>query len=1199
MAAGCIYTYKGNKYNERELKNILSNGEFERLVQSRDITIPGLEQFYQLGADQSNIADRLTKMHDAVQVPNRNEKGEQEDYYIYNDRHIRRVTTVIKARQRKKFGAAVDKVQQDIWDQARDLGIKLHEFNNDIVNRLTNKPSIIDLTKLKKNEAEVYNHLNAYITDLISLKIKAGSIFMAEVRIADPTRNLAGTVDLLEVTKDGKINIYDYKTRSRESLHKIKLDEYSQQLKMYADILESTINVDVLQRRIIPIKISKNKDGSIAVDIKNQEPVALEKTGIEELDTLLDKLYSRLDYLQSLTPTEANKLAHKQKIEDVQKSIKSIQIQKDLTGTIEVALDEVETIVNDLKAGTFDLNTNLRDSHDLLKLYKEFDSYVPEMLVDKETKEQIGTLLAQARFAERSLLKAEKDYLVNNGEKYGIIGTEGTKTKKDFLSPVKELGRWDRFVQGPSFSEHPVMQTLRRAVENKIVLTRERFVEIRDQVKDKQKLMFDYLGETTFEPLLQVNKSGRTGKLVDKVSPEYWFEAAKAKKDGDIAWFTNNSEFNQDRYAKDLKNYTQFVSKSTKLNNQAKNNLINKWIKDNNANWFKYHTAKEKWFDSRWVDIKQGKYKGTAVEEFYDYYRTVMKELLDELPLETTYETFVPNIKSSFLERTANAGIGNALKSGFDFSSLEVLHDDPKYGKYDADNNPIDNIPILYTDALNPNEKSYDLGLLLTAFAGTALNYKNLTDLEGLKEASLSFVRNQDELMTTSKDEVRRTTSGQERKKPNESTSSHYGQLKDYVDVVFYGRRRVVEKTKTFKSGFLDRITSWSKGEETVTEREYAWSKLFDGVLNFTAIKALGFNFFAPITNYLSGESTSFMTGINGLYFNVADKTKALALLASNDQKAKLFIDKFKVKMGDFELDELNVLSTDKIKMGVADAAFIGYHLGDYAVQNSNFIAMLLSNKHEIKWDDYEVVDNKLVSKQPENKLTITRFKNKVMKVNKKIMGNMDHNDHASAKRYMLGRAVMQFRNWLPATFEERWGRKRFDYDLEEYTEGRYRVGFRYVIEHVIKPMLSKTKSRLLEWKNLTPQERAALKSNILDIVIITGVFAMLGVLRGDGDDEKTMMDRYSIRVIDRLLAELTFFTLLPLPNVIQDKYQIIISPAAAVSTVEDIMRVWDHTIKKIEAEEKADPARAIKRLVPGINQITKLDEILSGKVQY
>lgn len=1189
----CINTYKGQRLNDRQLKNLLADGEFERLVKSGAIKLPGLDQFYKLGNSQADVVEKLRKLNDLV-VPNDGET------YLLDGKPIRRVTSVIKAKQKKKFGAAADQATQDMWEEARATGEKLHLFNQNIVNRLTSAASVLDVDKLSPNEKLVYNHMDAYITDLISLKIKGGSIFLAETRIANPTKNLAGTIDLIEVTPDGKINIYDYKTRSRSELHKIKLDEYSQQLKMYADILESVLNTEVLQRRIVPIKISRKSDGSMNVDIKDQEPVALEKTGLEELDILLDKMYSRLDYLQSQSVPEGQRLAHKEKIDSVQKSIKSIQISKDLTQTIEIGLHDVETIISELNAGTFDLNTNLREAHDVLKLFKEFDRYIPDGFLSTELQAKVAMLITQARAAEKKLEKAEKEYLVANGGKYGIIGTEATKTRKDFLSPVKELGRWDRWIQGASFSEHPVIQTLRRAVEGKVIKTREEYVTIRDNAQIKQKAMFDHLGESTFEPLLQTYESGnKTGKLVDKVRPEYWSAAAKAKKDGDIKWFQENSFFDLDKYNRDLERYKQFVGKSNKLKPEGKSAVVAKWIKENQSNWYKYHSAREKWYDQKWLDITSGKYKGTPVEDFYNYYKETMNRLIENLPVEDIYDTFIPNLKAEFLERSANVGLGNAMKSMADMTFLEVLHDDPKFGKYDADNNPIDNIPVLFTNELSPKDKSYDLGLLLSAFASTSLNYQNLTELEALKEASLAFMRNQDEYITTSKDEVRISPSGQERKKANPSTTSHYGQLKDYVDTVFYGRRRSNEKTKTFKSGFLDRINSWAKGEETVTEREYAWSKLFDGVLQFTALKALGFNLFAPVTNYLSAESTSFMNGVGGLYFNTANKTEALKLLASNNEKAKLLIDKFAVKMGDFELNELNSLKTSAVKMGITDMSFIGFHLGDYTVQNSNFIAMLLSDKHEVKWSDYEVVDGKLHQKTTISELDQIKFRNKAMKVNKKIMGNMDKNDYASIKRYALGRALMQFRNWLPAMFEERWGRKRFDYDLEMWTEGRYKVGWRYMVEHVLKPMFTDTKNKLLEWKNLTDQEKAALKSNIFDLVVITGTITLLGALRADDNEDRSMMSRYSIRVIDRLLAELTFFALPVTSDMWADKYQIIISPAASVSTLEDLGRIFTHSIRAVQGDEEADPARAVKRMVPGINQVQKLDEILSGEVQY
>ena len=1179
----CVFKYKNKEYSEKEFKQLLSNGELQLLASNGKITIGS--EFYQIDKSQEGVESDLLKMHDQVQ-PN------DDKTYLVNGQPLRRVTSLIKERQRKKFGSAVDQATKDLWEEARATGDKVHLFNQDIINRLFNRASVVDLTKLSPNDKLVYDNLEAYINDLVKLKIQRGSVFHAEVKIADVEKNKAGTVDLIEILPDGNINIYDYKTRSKENLSKIKLDEYSQQLKEYSDILEKQLGVKVIQRRIVPIKITKKVNGELKIDIKSQLAVAQEKTNIPELDQLLDALYSKLDYLTSQKVSDSKKPAHQEKIESTQKAIEAIQINRDLTIVLETGLDTVNQIIEDLTDNTFDINTDLKDAHDSIKLYKELDKYVPDSFLSDDIKTKLAVVTTQARLAERKLIKTEEKYLVENGVKYGVIGTGATP--EDFLSPVKELGSWNRWMQGASYSEHPILNTLRRAAEEKVVSTREQFVKIRDEIKDKQTKMFDYLGETSFDVLLQKSEDGsKTGKLVSRIKNEYWKQAAIAKSAGNVEWFKNNSVFDLDRYNKDYVNYKKFISSRKTLKEDVKESIINKWVKENESNWFKYHKADDSWVDPAWNDIVNGKYKGTPVEDFYNFYTSTMNSLLEELPIEDVYQDFIPNMKAGFLDRVANVGIGNVLKSGFDFSFLEVLHEDPKYGKFDAENNPIDNIPILYSDKLKASEKSYDLGLLLAAFSSTALNYKNLTELEGLKEASLAFVRNQDELLTTSTGKVKQSQSGQDRKKKNFSSNSHYGQLKDYVDAVFYGRRRLNEKTATFKNRFVDRVTNWAKGEESDVEREYSWSKVFDSVLNFTAIKALGFNLFAPITNYLSGEASSFITGVNGLYFDSKDKLRALQMLASNDPKAKMLIDKFNVKMGDFELDELKMLSTDKLKVGPQDIAFAGYHIGDYAVQNSNFIAMLLSGKHDIKWEDFEIVDGKLVDKKGFTNLDISKFRNKALKVNKKIMGNMDKNDQAAAKRYMLGRAIFQFRNWLPAMFEERWGKKRFDYDLEVYTEGRYRIGYAYFIDHVINPLLGKTKKELLAWKSLTPEQRAAMKSNLLDLVMILGVFAMVGIVKGDDDDEKTMLSKYSFKVIDRLLAELTFFTLLPLPNVIQDKYQIIISPAASVSTIEDLIRIWDHTAKKVMGDEKADPARAFKRLVPGVNQILKLEELM------
>ncbi len=290
---GCLNIYKNKSYTDKEFKTYLASGEFQNLVRSGVITIPGVGEFYQVSNTQQDIVDKLTKINELVQ-PN------DSTTYLVNGKEVRRVTSVIKAKQKNKFGSAVDQATLDIWEEARETGTKLHAYKQDIVNQLTGGTKLVDQNKLTTNERLVYDNLSVYITDLISLKIKGGSKFLAEVRIADIEKNLAGTVDLIEVTPDGKINIFDYKTRSKEKLHKIKLDEYSEQLKSYADILEKVTGADVLQRRIIPIKVTRDKDNNIKVDIRTQEPVAFEKTGIEELDILLDKFNARLEYLESI-----------------------------------------------------------------------------------------------------------------------------------------------------------------------------------------------------------------------------------------------------------------------------------------------------------------------------------------------------------------------------------------------------------------------------------------------------------------------------------------------------------------------------------------------------------------------------------------------------------------------------------------------------------------------------------------------------------------------------------------------------------------------------------------------------------------------------------------------------------------------------------------------------------------------------------
>ncbi len=81
------------------------------------------------------------------------------------------------------------------------------------------------------------------------------------------------------------------------------------------------------------------------------------------------------------------------------------------------------------------------------------------------------------------------------------------------------------------------------------------------------------------------------------------------------------------------------------------------------------------------------------------------------------------------------------------------------------------------------------------------------------------------------------------------------------------------------------------------------------------------------------------------------------------------------------------------------------------------------------------------------DQLEIDKISNKIQGLNQVIHGRYSTRDAAVLNQYMLYRAAMQFRKWIPTAFEQRFASHRFNDRLNVETEGRYRTVGRLSLE--------------------------------------------------------------------------------------------------------------------------------------------------------
>jgi hypothetical protein len=337
------------------------------------------------------------------------------------------------------------------------------------------------------------------------------------------------------------------------------------------------------------------------------------------------------------------------------------------------------------------------------------------------------------------------------------------------------------------------------------------------------------------------------------------------------------------------------------------------------------------------------------------------------------------------------------------------------------------------------------------------------------------------------------------------------------------------------------------------------------------------------------------MSGAGGLDYTTGDLTKAIGLITAGKfkfqslegQKMRLILEWLRLDKDKIDREVFRKV-TNNMPSAILDKynGMTGMRESESVMVESGAAAMLLSGKHNVKFEDFDVVDGKLVFKKEFNSIAKSMFKQKIMAVNSKTIGAMNPDDVMLAKKYMLGRMLMQHRSWLPAQAFARFGSRQFNYVLERYTEGRYRVAVR-----AFKSIMSKGVSRGME--SLTPEEEAAAKEAFAEATIILGTMLLLVALHAvDDDDKKEAWYKMTNKVSTRVLGELFFFA----DPTLQSQWAILQSPAASTSTIEDAGRLVRDVFREASADFQEDPEKVRKKAKPGEKAIKMIPYLSKTK---
>jgi hypothetical protein len=1233
------------------------------------------------------------------------------DKYFLDAKEIkRRVTNLAKDFYAKVFpNQNIPDEKREIYNLQAEKGTAIHSDIENIIKRFTNDDGTFNVKGKPRpvtfnTSEQIYNILEANIAsrlDYWARKYGESTRFLTEVKVADINRDIAGTIDLIVLKPNGRVDIYDWKSMdfSQGSLKTgvpwWKEEAYTIQLDEYAKILKAAYGIDVDLKRAVPIRaiftqdpVSKKKTSLGAIEIGsiaqldeskpylNPVPSRTEKTNVRDIDILLDSLRSLYESIKDRKASLDERYIKNQELEKIKKAINDIQLRNSLDGFVEngnLLLSNVQKAIND---NTLTLNTAQTYYKELL-LYADIAKLKAAMGNSNFTEAQssaIYNLSGKANEMESIL----KDWLANAGNE--IANNVGVR---DVTRVEQNVGFWKGMIRSISNSPNATVNTFYKY----LVKFQDNIMEYRNNNNTElEKLKADLTAwgkakgidpRNLFDGILQIDDKGRwNGGFLNKYTKAFREQKKDAIDKGDIKKLEELLDLSPEAKKrfdeKQKKFYTWADSTQFSLDPEKDKNIREKkkesWNYQNNVFEDKYKKTallnynngiqgKEKYVAPKWTEL-HGKGNEPLLAT-YNYFQSLLNHADRELGMIDNTGKFIPNIENDKIDMWAqygNTAIFNlkGFFEGFEYKTNTTYGEiDPVTGKSKKSVPKLflNNLGQLKTDDVTGEEytdfslKSKDLFTVFSIWGKHMAEYEYMSKLEEIGNLMLTVEEIKGKHLEKGADGKYVEVQG---------NAKNYEYLEDFQNFFVYGQKQ-------------KDANAW---EFNLFGKNYAGKAILSGTIRYMGMKTLAFNTTSITANYVGGKFNTFFVATKGKFFDrrqwafgeyalSQDKGKGLVELSLYESVKKLTYDNMFIgqRYSDKAVQHPVLLAMTK-SYGVIDGQIV--NLKEYVQGKNNYAniynlpvadqrALLSKIDSEVKELEPQsiynlaTVNDKGVLEIPGIKRgdpTILNFRQQVRRANRTILGNATSEDISRYRMTLLGQALGQFRNWMPALIDERFGELRYNVDIENWQKGKARVFFdnyfsatpdvqsksKQVLEiltkHIgslvkdfigftsdtniqnrAKILYAKEKARAIEQGlpfDITEHEYIELhlqnlRSMINELRLILAFTAIPFALASASDDDKNKgIGRYVTRMLDKFNNELLFYY-----NPINFT-KLTQAPIPAISLIEDIFKFFGALAGQgyatatgnEELDQKYKPTKYILKDIPIMREVYTLGTI-------
>lgn len=655
------------------------------------------------------------------------------------------------------------------------------------------------------------------------------------------------------------------------------------------------------------------------------------------------------------------------------------------------------------------------------------------------------------------------------------------------------------------------------------------------------------------------------------------------------------------RYEEAKKNYRKSLAGKGLTTFEIKQEMED-WEEQNTEDEVVDHTNNRTERVPNYLYRKVNDFQEGWTQEQKDYYKEMMEikgEIGSLLPAEAQHQYLPPQVRRKFLDALEKAtnihDVWKALKNKID-DFWKVREDDETYNKNgiidgeeydfvmsDAKNNKLRQIPIFFVNRIEAGELLKDFSGGIQALAGTAINYDAMNNIAQVIEFIQDFSLNQ--------------------KTRSKTPQADIVNAKGVRVVQDLWKRMNANNTAKIMEGFVMQQVYGQKADSNIPP---VWHKFLSNILAYTSFRGLATNVPGAVANYIMGEFQMFIEAGAGEFYGFKDflwahtklfgKAGAMGdmmeLVTNNvNHKGVLMRELFDPLMENFTDKGHTRYHTSIFRQLLShDCSFLGYSAGEYLIHYVNMYSVLHRNKVLYKdreipiFDAFEVVEDgdnnsKLrikdgVTDLDGNKITkefIDNLRKEIRYVNQTCHGSMNAEDKGVIHQFILGKMVMNFRQWMVEHYSRRFRGSHFDATLGKNREGYWVSLYKGLVNRDTKNTWNRGKHldaigmfmkdlctfmfrAQSQWHNLDDMQRYNInrvRTEIAGFILLTGLSFALG----DPDRHKReFWRRFWIYQTKRMIMDTE--ASMPHPKAISSILTIIQSPMSSVQMMSSMMYV-------------------------------------------